>query len=230
MPWSTPRFKVIVLTGQGRYFCAGANIQELHDLAGEAAAQELSRRGQALCNLIESSPKPVLAALNGKFVLGGGAEIAMACHLRLCETSTQLASPEVQLGLMVGWGASQRLPRLVGLGRALDLLLTGRRVQADEALAIGLVNRVVEDGRALTETLALAEVLSNLSAPSLAATLSATLAGATGSGATDSGATDSAADGMAHEQALFGQLNQGADWREGTQAFLDKRPPRFCDV
>ncbi|MFH1085604.1 MAG: enoyl-CoA hydratase-related protein [Chloroflexota bacterium] len=211
--------KVVILTGQGANFCAGADMGELHALAGSAAAAELSGRGQALCDLIETAPKPVIAAINGRYALGGGVELLLACHLRLIEASTQLGSPEVRLGLMVGWGGSQRLPRLVGAGRALELLLTGRRLSAAEAFAMGLVNRVVADGTVLAEALTLAAELAALSAPVLAATLRAVMAGLRqGYGV-----------GMQTEQAEFAALCDRADWREGTRAFMEKRPPRFVD-
>jgi enoyl-CoA hydratase/carnithine racemase len=211
--------KVIVLTGKGRWFCAGANLRELHALEGRPAADDLSARGQALAERFETSPKPVIAAINGRYCLGGGTEIALACHLRICEEATELGSPEVLLGLMVGWGGSQRLPRLVGAGRALELLLTGRRVPAAEALQIGLVNRVAPDGAALGQSLALARELAALSAPVLAATLRATL----------TGLREGYASGIAAERDAFGRLCDNADWREGTLAFIEKRPPKFTD-
>ena len=211
--------KVIILTGQGGNFCAGANIGELHALSGSAAAAEFSQRGQALCELIETAPKPIIAAINGRYALGGGVELLLACHLRLMEASTQIGSPEVRLGLMVGWGGSQRLPRLVGAGRALDLLLTGRRIGADEALAMGLVNRVVPDGTVAEEALKLAADLAALSGPVLAGTLRAVLAGL----------RQGYAVGLPAERAEFAALCDHADWREGTSAFMEKRPPRFVD-
>ncbi len=212
-----PSVGAIVITGQGKLFAAGADIRELHALRDREAARAFSARGQMLCSLIESSPKPVLAALNGRFALGGAAELAIACHLRIMEESTQIGSPEVQLGVMVGWGGSQRLPRLIGLGRALDLLLTGRRVTAQEALAIGLVNRVVPDGQALGEALSLARDMARLSAPVLAATLSAVRAGY------ERGVQE----GLEQECALFGLLAENDDWQEGTGAFLEKRSAQF---
>ncbi|MBC7236826.1 MAG: enoyl-CoA hydratase/isomerase family protein [Chloroflexi bacterium] len=212
-----PNVSVLILTGRGKLFAAGADIRELHALRDCESARAFSRRGQALCELIESSPKPVIAALNGRYVLGGGTELALACHLRIMEESTQIGSPEVQLGVMVGWGGSQRLPRLVGLGRALDLLLTGRRLGAQEALGMGLVNRVVADGQALSQAMELARELARLSAPALAATLRAVRAGY----------LEDATKGLGTEAALFGWLAEKEDWQEGTGAFLEKRAPRF---
>ncbi len=208
---------VIVITGQGQLFAAGADIKELHALRDRDAARAFAERGQALCQRIETSVKPVLAALNGRFALGGAAELAMACHLRIMEESTQIGSPETQLGVMVGWGGSQRLPRLVGMGRALDLLLTGRRVGAQEALTMGLVNRVVPDGQGLVEALELASALARLSGPVLAATLQAVRASY----------AQNLEQGLETEATLFGLLAENEDWQEGTGAFLAKRAPQF---
>lgn len=211
--------KVIVITGQGKLFCAGADVGELATLRTREQAEALSQKGQTLCDLIEMSNKPVIAAINGSYALGGGNELLMACHLRLAEESTQLGSPEVRLGLMVAWGGSQRLPRLVGAGRALDLLLTGRRLTSQEAHAIGLVNRVVEDGTVLAEALALARQLTALSAPTLEATLDAVRVGL----------REGFERGQETETTRFGLLCENRDWQEGTQAFMEKREAHFTD-
>jgi enoyl-CoA hydratase/carnithine racemase len=210
--------KVIVLTGAGQ-FAAGADVRELAALRACAVGQDYAARGQALCALIEESPKPVIAALNGRYVLGGGVEIALACHLRLMEEGTRLASPEVQLGISVGWGASQRLPRLVGPARALELLLTGKRLSAAEAERIGLVNRVVPDSEALREAVALAREIAAFSAPALAAVLRCVY----------TGLREGFAQGMRTEAEMFGLVCAGEDAAEGTQAFLEKRRPVFRD-
>ena len=214
-----PEVKVIVLTGAGSLFSAGANVRELAALQDRSQAERCARNGQALCDLVETSSKPVIAALNGRYVLGGGAELAVACHLRVIEESTQFGNPEVQLGLMVGWGGSQRLPRLVGLGVGLELLLTGRRVAAREALSLGLVNRVVADGTSLTEAIALARTLARLSGPVLAATLDVVR----------TGVRLGFAAGIEAEASAFARLSENKDWREGTRAFLEKREPTFGD-
>lgn len=211
--------KAIVLTGAGKLFAAGADIKELNALSRREDAVAFSAKGQALCRAIEDAPKPVIAALNGRYAVGGGAEIAMACHLRLAEESTQIGSPEVHLGLMVGWGASQRLPRLVGVGRAIEMLLGGQPLAAAQAERIGLVNRVVPDGEGLAEAQSLARQLTALSGPVLAATLDAVR----------TGVREGFEAGMARERAAFGALCEHADWHEGTQAFLEKRPPQFRD-
>ena len=211
--------KVIVITGEGKLFCAGADVGELARLRRREEAEALSHRGQALCSLIEESSKPVIAAINGRYALGGGNELLLACHLRLAEESTQLGSPETRLGLMVGWGGSQRLPRLVGAGRALDLLLTGRLITAQEAHSIGLVNRLVKDGTALEEAISLARQLASLSAPALEATLEAVRMGL----------REGFERGQEIEATRFGLLCQNQDWQEGTRAFLEKREAHFTD-
>src|SRR6476620_7824690 len=131
----------VIVTGAGRAFVAGADISELEP-HGALAAKSLARRGQLVFNRLESLPKPVIAAVNG-FALGGGCELAMACHVRLASDMAKFGQPEVKLGLIPGYGGTQRLPRLVGKGRALQLLMTGEIIDATEALRIGLVNKVV---------------------------------------------------------------------------------------
>src|SRR5436190_895407 len=132
---------VMRVTGAGRAFVAGADIAEL-DAVGAVSAKALARRGQLVFNRIESSPKPIVAAVNG-FALGGGCELAMACHLRIASESAKFGQPEVKLGTIPGYGGTQRLPRLVGRGRALQLLLTGEMIDAADAYRIGLANRIV---------------------------------------------------------------------------------------
>ena len=214
-----PEVKVIVLTGAGRFFCAGADIRELADLRDCHSARAFADQGQALCNAIADAEKPVIAAINGRLVLGGGNELAMACHIRLAEESTEMGNPEVLLGLPVGWGASQRLPRLVGQGRAVELLLTGERITSRQAEAWGLVNRVVPDGTVLQEALALAARLARLSGPVMAGILRAVRVGE----------RQGVDQGLKAEAESFGLLCENDDWREGTRAFLEKRQPDFQD-
>lgn len=214
-----PEVKVIVLTGAGRFFCAGADINELAGLRDCHSARAFADRGQALCNALADAEKPVIAAINGRLVVGGGNELAMACHIRLAEESTELGNPEVLLGLPVGWGASQRLPRLVGQGRALEMLLMGERISSQQAEAWGLVNRVVPDGTVLQEALALAARMARLSGPVMAGMLRAVRAGE----------CQGMDQGLRTEAESFGLLCENDDWREGTRAFLDKRQPTFRD-
>ncbi len=216
---ANPEIKVIILTGAGRFFCAGADIRELAELRDCHNARAFADQGQALCNTIADAEKPVIAAINGRLVLGGGSELAMACHIRLAEEMTELGSPEILLGLPVGWGATQRLPRLVGQGRALEMLLTGERITARQAEAWGLVNRVVPDGKALQEAMALARTMTQLSAPVMAGMLRAVR----------TGERLGVEAGLKAEAESFGLLCENEDWREGTRAFLEKRQPTFQD-
>lgn len=204
-----------ILTGAGRAFVAGADIAELEQ-HGAMAAKALARRGQLVFNRLEALPKPIIAAVNG-FALGGGCELAMACHLRLASDAAKFGQPEVKLGLLPGYGGTQRLPRLVGKGRALQLLLTGEVIDAAEAYRIGLVNRVVPAADLIkTATDMLRAMLAN--APmALAACIEMV----------NRGYDVSMGDALAMEATTFGLLAATADKREGTRAFLEKRPPAF---
>ena len=208
--------KVLVVTGSGeKAFVAGADIGELAKLSA-AEAKGYSLRGQHVLNLIEHLEKPVVAAVNG-FALGGGCELAMACTLRLAADTARFGQPEITLGTIPGFAGSQRLPRLVGRGRALELLLTGRMIDAEEALRIGLVNRVVPAGDLMRESLAMADELAS----------SAPLAARYVIEAVTRGLEMPLADGSLLEASLFGLAASTEDMREGTQAFLDKRKPTF---
>jgi enoyl-CoA hydratase len=208
--------RVVVITGAGeKAFAAGADIRELSSLS-PAAMQAYARRGQRLFDDLETLGKPVLAAING-FALGGGCELALACTLRVASEAARLGQPEVHLGLMPGFGGTQRLPRLVGRGRALDLLLTGRQVDAHEALRIGLVDRIAAPASLISGTLELARTLAAGPPVAVRAILEAVHRGV-------DGALES---GQALEAALFGVVGSTADMREGTAAFLGKRTPTF---
>ena len=206
----------LVVTGAGeKSFVAGADIAELAALDARGA-EELSRFGQAVMDRIANAPKPVIAAVNG-FALGGGCELALACHLRIASENAALGLPEVGLGLIPGYGGTQRLPRLVGPGRALELIVTGRRVKADEALALGLVNRVVPAARLLEEAEALALAILRNGPLAVAAALEAV----------QRGMQLPLDAGLRLESGLFGLLGASADTREGLRAFLEKRPANF---
>lgn len=210
-----PDVGAVLLTGAGRAFVAGADINELHGqdaVSGKARAE----RGQRIFRKFETSPKPTLAAVNG-FALGGGCELAMACHLRIASDKAKFGQPEVKLGLVPGYGGTQRLPRLVGKGRALELLLTGEMIDAAEAFRIGLVNRVVAPD-------ALLDVARAMLAAML---LQAPLAMAHCIEAVDRGLDMGLDDAIALEAAHFGLLSSTADKGEGMTAFLAKRPPAF---
>ena len=211
-----PGVRAVILTGAGeKAFVAGADINEL---AEQSPAQGRARalRGQHVFDLIEHMGKPVIAAING-FALGGGCELAMACTLRIAAESASLGQPEVHLGLLPGYGGTQRLPRLVGRGVALDLLLSGRRVSATEALALGLVNRVVAASELMPEARRLAADLAER--PPLAVQYIIE--------AVNRGLEMPLAEGQALEATLFGLVASTDDMREGTRAFLEKRKPQF---
>lgn len=206
----------VVLTGAGdRAFVAGADIAELARLQ-PSGARDLARRGQRLCDLIAGAGKPVIAAING-FALGGGCELAMACTLRVAADAARIGQPEINLGILPGYGGTQRLPRLVGPGPALQILLSGDPVTADEALRLGLVNRVVPADRLLAEAGALAAALAAKPAVAVRYILDAVR----------SGMQMSLADGCDYEATLFGLVTATDDMREGTRAFLEKRRPEF---
>lgn len=208
--------RAVIITGAGdRGFVAGADISELATLSPTAAA-ERARTGQAVFDRIEQLGKPVIAAING-FALGGGCELAMACTLRLASDTAKLGQPEINLGLIPGYAGTQRLPRLVGKGRALELLLTGAPVTAVEAERIGLVNRVVPAADLLSEARRLAQTLAAQAPVAVRFILEAVHAGL----------EMSRADGSLHEATLFGLVAATDDMREGTRAFLEKRKPVF---
>jgi enoyl-CoA hydratase len=208
--------RAIVITGAGeKAFVAGADIRELA-VQRPAQGKEHAQRGQHVFDLIEHLGKPVIAAING-FALGGGCELAMACTLRLAADTARLGQPEINLGLIPGYAGTQRLPRLVGKGVALELLLTGRQITADEALRIGLVNRVVPAGTLLSDAKALAAELATKAPIATQYVIEAVNRGL-------EMAFDKA---QVHEATLFGLVASTADMREGTAAFLEKRKAVF---
>ena len=208
--------RVVIVTGAGeKAFAAGADINELAALRPHES-RDHSRRGQHVFDLLENIGKPVIAAING-FALGGGCELAMACTLRVAADTARLGQPEINLGLIPGFAGTQRLSRLVGKGVALDLLLTGRHIMADEAVRAGLVNRVVPAADLMNETRALARDLA--SRPPVAARSIIE--------AVNRGLDASRDAGQFMEAALFGLVASTDDMREGTTAFLEKRKPVF---
>ena len=205
----------IILTGAGRAFVAGADISEL-DAHGAVSARALAVRGQEVFRRFETSPKPTIAAVNG-FALGGGCELAMACHIRIASEAAKFGQPEVKLGLIPGYGGTQRLPRLVGKGRALQLLLTGEVIDAAEAYRIGLVNRLVPAGELLAAaTTMMKTILAN-----------APLALAQCIEAVNRGDGASLEDALSLEAMAFGLLAATNDKKEGTRAFMEKRAASF---
>jgi enoyl-CoA hydratase/carnithine racemase len=206
----------VILTGAGnKAFIAGADISELaHATAVEA--ERASRYGQQVLDLIENLGKPVIAAING-FALGGGCETAMACTIRIAVESAKFGQPEVKLGLVPGGGGTQRLPRLVGKGRALQLILSGEIISAQEAYRIGLVNEIVS----ATDLIARAEAILG----SIAA--NAPIAVRFALEAANKGLETSLSEGLLLEASYFGLCSATEDKKEGTSAFLEKRAPQF---
>lgn len=206
----------VVLTGAGpKAFVAGADINELAAVDGNTGA-DVAAKGQAAFRAIEQLNKPVVAAVNG-FALGGGCELAMACHIRLAAPNARFGQPEVKLGLIPGYGGTVRLPRLVGRGRALELLLSASVIDADEAARIGLVNRVVPADQLLEAASALLRTI--LAQGPLAVALCLETV--------DRVLDTTIDDGLAIEATMFGRACASDDKAEGTRAFLEKRPPVF---
>jgi enoyl-CoA hydratase len=206
--------RALILTGEGRAFVAGADIANLRQLGDAFAGREAALMGQDVMNTVAALPIPTIAAING-FALGGGLELALACDLRVASPKAKLGLPEVGLGLIPGYGGTQRLPRLVGQGRALDLIFTGRHVPADEALQLGLVNRVADDALAAAKELA-GQILKN-----------APVALGLAKEAVVRGLDVTLPQGLEIEADLFGIVSTTADMQEGTGAFLEKRAPDF---
>ena len=208
--------RALILTGAGdRAFVAGADINELA-VQTPIGGREHARRGQALFDRIERLGKPVVAAVNG-FALGGGCELAMACTMRIAADTAKLGQPEINLGLLPGYAGSQRLPRLVGRGRALELLLLGHQISAEEAWRIGLVNRVVPAAELMTEAKTTAQALASKAPVAVRYILDAVA----------SGLEMPFGEAQEYEATLFGLLSTSEDMREGTQAFLEKRKAEF---
>lgn len=207
------KLRVMILTGAGeKAFAAGADIAELSRL-NQATGEQLSVSGQKVMHRIEQCSKPVIALVNG-YALGGGAELAMACHLRIATENALLGLPEVTLGLIPGYGGTQRLPRLAGKALAMEMILTGDPVKADQALQMGIVNKVVpiDEGVEMAKNLALRMVKN---APlALSAAIKAVNHAYPSRGYTK-------------EALLFGELCASDDFSEGTGAFLEKRKPEF---
>ena len=206
----------VILTAAGnKAFIAGADISEVaHDTALEA--EQSSRFGQEVLNLIENLGKPVIAAING-FALGGGCETAMACTIRIAVENAMFGQPEVKLGLLPGGGGTQRLPRLVGKGRALQLILSGEMISAQEAYRIGLVNEIVPAADLITRAEAILNKI----------TANAPVAVRLALKAVNSGMETSQSEGLRLEASYFGLCVSTEDKKEGTSAFLEKRAPQF---
>jgi enoyl-CoA hydratase len=211
--------RVVVITGAGRAFSAGADINgfQKHIEAGPAeAVAHFMRPGHRLTRRIESYPKPIIAAVNG-LAYGGGCELVESTHLAVAANTATFSKSEINIGIIPTFGGTQRLPRNIGRKAALELILTGRVFDAEEAARLGLVNRVVSGASLLPEALALAEVLAAKPPLTVSAALSAI----------HRGLDASIDDGLAIEQAEFARIVSTHDAREGVAAFIDKRPPQF---
>jgi len=211
-----PGVKAIILTGSGdKAFIAGADIGELAKLDSESGRVYVLK-GQKMTRLIENFPKPVIAAVNG-FALGGGTEVALACHVRIASDNAKMGQPEVKLGLIPGFGGTQRLARLVGKGQAMELILTGKIISAQHALQIGLVNQVVLQRDLLTTCQNLAKEM----------TVNGPLALEYAIQAINRGLDKTLDEGLILEAELFGKACLTKDSKEGTLAFLEKRKATF---
>ena len=209
------KIRAVIVTGSGRAFAAGADIEEISGLEHERGLA-FSRRGQEIFSRFERLEKPVVAAVNG-FALGGGCELAMACHMRIASARAKFGQPEVKLGILPGFGGTQRLPRIVGRGMATQLILSGAPINADEALRIGLVNEVVEPDALLERARQLLQPILANGPRAVAVSLAAIHDG-----------LDMPLSAALEVEALhFAEVCGTAEMREGTGAFLEKREPRF---
>ena len=204
---------LLIITGSGeKAFVAGADIKELSELNRESGEKK-SSEGQNLFDRIEQFSKPVIALVNG-YALGGGAELAMACHIRIGTKKAVFGLPEVSLGLIPGYGGTQRLPQLVGKGKAMEMILTGKQVDAEEAAQLGLLNHIYDSDEALFHTKKLAEKILKNGPVAISNAISAINAGYK-------------SNGFAKEASLFGKLFETDDFKEGTSAFIEKRKANF---
>jgi enoyl-CoA hydratase len=211
-----PEVDVVVLTGAGeKAFVAGTDIAELTDLDARTG-REFAADGQAVFDAIENLGKPVIAAVNG-YALGGGCELALACHIRIASDRAKFGQPEVNLGTIPGYGGTQRLARLIGRGRAMEMILTGVQVDAQEALRIGLVNKVVPAAELMQRTTAMAGTIASMGQIAIRMALKAV------------NITEETplSEGERLEASLFGVCCATEDFKEGTRAFLEKRKPVF---
>ncbi len=211
-----PEIKCVILTGSGdKAFVAGADIGELASL-DQATGKDYVLEGQELTKLIENFRKPVIAAING-FALGGGTELALACHVRIASENAKMGQPEVKLGLIPGFGGTQRLARLVGKGKAMELVLSGKMIDAQESLAIGLVNKVVLQS----------DLVSTVEVFAMDMIANAPLALEYSIRAINEGLDKNLPEGLLLEAELFGNACSSEDSKEGTKAFLEKRKANF---
>jgi enoyl-CoA hydratase len=221
--YENPAIKSAIITGAGpKAFVAGADISEFLGLSRDQGAA-LARKGQTVFFKIGQCPKPIVAAVNG-FALGGGCELALACHFRLCSQQAKFGQPEVNLGLIPGYGGTQRLTHLVGKGRAMELMMSAELITADQALQYGLVNHVTTPETLLSKTMEILQVIQS-KAPLAIAGIIACVNTAVG----DLPSGDDK-NGFEKEQSVFGECFGTEDLKEGATAFLEKRKPLFKGV
>lgn len=210
--------RVIVFTGVGKAFIAGADISELNLYETAQEGADWLKTGQNLTHVFMNADKPVISAING-FCLGGGMEMALACHIRLADEDAVLGLPEIKLGIIPGYGGTQRTPRLIGTGRALELILSGNFIKGRQAEAWGLVNRAVPKGTVVEEAMKLGATIAAKSRVNVQAAIRAVMEGMTMDLYT----------GMKLERELLGTCYASEDKKEGTAAFAQKREPKFRD-
>lgn len=215
---SDEKVKVVIVTGEGPTFVVGADINKVSEVDTVEKGIDATSRAHAILNLIENSRKPYIAAVNG-LCLGGGTELALACHLRIAGDQAQMGLPEIMLGIMPGFGGTQRSARLLGTARALEIMLTGKFIDMKEAERIGLVNRVVPNAEVLDEAMKLAKSISSKGQVAVRAIVEAVM----------EGVNLPLDDGLALESRLFGRLAESEDKKEGIKAFFEKRKPVFKD-
>ncbi len=211
--------KVVVLTGAGSLvFVAGADLKEVSQMASPNDAEAMAALGHAVFLKIQRLGKPVIAAING-VCLGGGLELAMSCHLRVSGDRARFGQPEVNLGIIPGWGGTQRLPRLIGKGKATEWILTGEMYTAQDALRLGLVSQLVPQDQVLKAAKDLARKIAAKSAVAIGQALKAI----------EEGIDKPLVEGLALEAKMFTAVAQSEDSREGVKAYLEKRQPQFKD-
>lgn len=208
--------RVIILRGEGRFFSAGADIKEFIGVPSGKEFSALSEAGQQLFERIETFTKPVIAAIHGA-ALGGGLELAMSCHLRLVAEDVKLGLPELQLGIIPGFGGTQRLPKYVGTARALEMMLTSESILGDKAVQLGLANYAYPEETLVVEAKKLAEKFAAKSPLSVKAIISLL----------NTGKKSSYQEGIKQEAAWFGEIFESVDAKEGIFAFIEKRKPNF---
>jgi enoyl-CoA hydratase len=211
--------RVIVFTGVGKAFIAGADISELNDFETAEEGADFLIRGQNLTHIFTNADKPIIAAING-FCLGGGMEMALACHIRLADESATLGLPEIKLGVIPGYGGTQRTPRTIGNGRTLELILSGTFLDGVKAAQYGLVNRAVPKGTVVDEAMKLAGIIAGKSRVAVRAAIRAVQEGSS---------MDDLRDAMQLEREQFGICYASEDKKEGISAFSQKREPKFRD-